>query len=75
MRVVKKLLAFTNNIMLAINDNNFSSVLQVIYFINLLAPEKKIHLIHDTGFLIPRDFLIYAVDRKRNNVDMNNDSV
>ncbi len=75
MRVIKNLLDFTNNIRLEINDSNFKSAFQVIDFINLLAPNKKIHLIHDTGFSIPRDFLIYAVERKRNKVGMDNNSV
>ena len=65
MRVIKNLLDFTNNIRLEINDSNFKSAFQVIDFINLLAPEKKIHLIHNTSYAIPKDLQIYAIDRQK----------
>ena len=52
-KVIKKLLAFTNNLSFEINDLNYSNALQVIDLINMLDSQKKIHLIHNTNYPIP----------------------
>ena len=62
--LLKKLISFTNNFSFRIKDSNFKNVLKVIDQINFIAPEIKIHLIHDTQFSIPKDLQIYAIDFK-----------
>ena len=62
--LLKKLLGFTNNLRLEINDSNFECATRVIEIINFTAPDKKIYLIHDTNFSIPKDLQIYSLDFK-----------
>jgi hypothetical protein len=47
----------------------------VIDYINLLAPDKKIHLIHNTNCFIPDDLLLYAVDFKKQFIYVWQDSI
>ena len=65
LRVIKKFLGFSNNISLEINDNNFEHAAQVIDVINSFAPEKKIHLLHDTRYVLPNDIQIFSCDFKK----------
>ena len=50
LKSLKKLLTFTKTLRFEINDSNFENALYVMDVINILAPEKKIHLNHNTCY-------------------------
>ena len=63
-KAIQRLLSFTNNLRLEINDSNFKDAIHIVDFINSIAPEKKIHLICNTQESIPKYLKIFTYDLK-----------
>ena len=72
LKVIQKLLAFTHNFRFQINDTNFINAVQVIDLINSIAPNKKIHLLHNTTYPLSKDMLIYSLDLQKQSRTINN---
>jgi hypothetical protein len=62
LKVIYKILAFTQNLRFEINDANFTNAVQVIDLINSFDANKKIHLLHNTTYPLLKDMLLYSLD-------------